>query len=81
MVRVTISDNGPGFSPQQREQAFEPFYTTKCEGTGLGLAISRRIVDLHDGSISIESKSTAGAEIVLLLPAPKGNAPCCLESD
>jgi signal transduction histidine kinase len=71
MVRVTIRDNGPGFSAQQREQAFEPFYTTKCEGTGLGLAISRRIVDLHDGRISIQSSGTDGAEIVLLLPAPE----------
>ena len=81
MVRVTITDNGPGFSPQQREQAFEPFYTTKCEGTGLGLAISRRIVDLHDGRISIQSSSTQGAEIEILLPAPEGNAPCCIEAE
>lgn len=81
MVQVTIHDNGPGFSPQQREQAFEPFYTTKCEGTGLGLAISRRIVDLHDGSISIQSNPTDGAEIVLMLPAPEGDAPCCVESE
>ncbi len=72
MVEVTIRDNGPGFDQQKREQAFEPFFTTNCEGTGLGLAISRRIVDLHDGRISIQSNVTDGAEIVLLLPASEG---------
>ena len=80
MVRIKIRDNGPGFDETQRRQAFEPFFTTKCEGTGLGLAISRRIVDLHEGKIFIEPSTTDGAEIVLLLPAVEGHAPCCVES-
>jgi signal transduction histidine kinase len=56
-VVVEVADTGPGMSPETREHAFDPFYTTKGvgEGTGLGLDISRRIVDRHHGDISIET--------------------------
>jgi two-component system, LuxR family, sensor kinase FixL len=68
-VRVSLRDNGPGFSPEQKRNLFEPFYTTKTQGTGLGMAIARRIVEAHGGSIAAGLDDDArGAEIVILLP-------------
>jgi PAS domain S-box-containing protein len=65
---VTIRDNGPGFTPEQKQQAFEPFYTTKAQGTGLGLTIVKRIVEAHGGEIALGNSPTQGAEIRINLP-------------
>ena len=67
-VRVALRDNGPGLSPEQRRNLFEPFYTTKTQGTGLGMAIARRIVEAHGGSIAAGVDGGYGAEIVITLP-------------
>jgi signal transduction histidine kinase len=66
-LRVTVRDNGPGFDPEQRRHAFEPFRTSKPKGTGLGLAIVKRIVDAHGGTIAIDD-SPEGGVITLTLP-------------
>ena len=71
--QLILSDNGPGFSMEQRRNLFEPFYTTKTQGTGLGMAIARRIVEAHGGSITArdlddDPSSAVGAAIVILLP-------------
>ncbi len=66
-LRVTVRDNGPGFNPEQRQRAFEPFHTTKPKGTGLGLAIVKRIVNAHGGTIAID-ESAEGAAFTLILP-------------
>src|SRR5690606_26019646 len=44
-VRLTVSDNGPGFSEQVLTRVFEPYVTTKAMGTGLGLAIVKKIIE------------------------------------
>ena len=67
---VSIADAGPGMSPEVREHAFEPFFTTKSRGTGLGLPLARRIIGAHGGDIQIDTPSTGGTVITLLLPAP-----------
>ena len=54
---ITVTDNGPGIAPEERERVFERFYRalgTKVSGTGLGLAIVNRIVAMHGGSIYIQ---------------------------
>ena len=66
-VRVTMRDNGPGFSAEQRRRIFEPFFTTKTHGTGLGMAICQRIVEAHGGSLTLGNEGP-GAEIVIVLP-------------
>ena len=67
--QLSIADNGPGMTPEQRQKIFEPFFTTKPTGTGLGMAISKRIIDEHDGTITVNEMKTEGTEILITLPA------------
>lgn len=66
--RIKISDNGTGLTDEQRENAFNAFYTTKTQGMGLGLAIVKRIIDKHGGQIEIRERSQPGAEFQITLP-------------
>ncbi len=66
-IEVSVSDNGPGLSEDDRESIFQPFNTTKREGLGLGLPICRSIVEEHDGHIWAESNEP-GAIIKFTLP-------------
>lgn len=69
--RVTVTDNGVGFSPQTQSQLFVPFFTTKPagEGTGLGLALAREVVvDQHGGQLTVEGELGAGARFSVVLP-------------
>lgn len=69
-VRIVVEDNGIGMSDEVKENAFKEFYTFgKRKGTGLGLAIVKRIVDEHDGIISIESQEGEGTAFIIDLPA------------
>jgi len=61
-ARITIADNGSGIQPTNLTRIFEPFYSTKGDsGTGLGLWLSHGIVQKHQGSIRVRSRTTAGA--------------------
>jgi PAS domain S-box-containing protein len=68
-IKVSVSDTGVGIPPEQREQIFNAFVTTKPSGTGLGLAISRTIIESHDGKLWVEARSGAGATFCFTLPA------------
>lgn len=67
-VLVSFQDSGPGLSPEQIANLFEPFYTTKSTGTGLGLAISYGIIERHGGTIEVSSQPDQGAIFVVKLP-------------
>jgi PAS domain S-box-containing protein len=67
-VRIVLRDNGPGLTPEQRFNLFEPFYTTKTQGTGLGMAIAKRIVEAHGGGITVDSSDLPGGRIIITLP-------------
>jgi len=73
MIRASITDDGPGISPENMRKLFMPFFTTKevGKGTGLGLAICHGIVTEHGGRIYAESKLGSGATFVVELPAEK----------
>ena len=66
-IRLVVSDDGPGFSAQLLQQAFEPYITTKAHGTGLGLAIVKKIVDEHGGYIDLSNRRDGGARITIVL--------------
>lgn len=68
MVTVEISDTGTGILPTIEARIFEPFFTTKPQGTGLGLAISRRIIEQHNGRITIQNNAEQGSTCILTLP-------------
>ncbi len=72
-VSVSFTDNGPGMDPETLERAFSPFFTTKVKGTGLGLAICQSIVQMHGGSIAIESAPGRGTTVTVVLPRKTGS--------
>ena len=71
---VSVSDTGVGIRPEDQEIIFEEFrqagsdYTKKAEGTGLGLALTRKFVELHGGTIRVESAEGKGATFTFTLP-------------
>jgi signal transduction histidine kinase len=73
LVKVTVSDNGPGIPAEHLERIFDPFFTTKETGTGLGLAICRELVSQANGTISVESAPNRGATFVMSLPIATGD--------
>jgi nitrogen fixation/metabolism regulation signal transduction histidine kinase len=59
-VRLTITDNGPGFADHVLQRAFEPYVTTKTRGTGLGLAVVKKIADEHHARIRLVNTHEGG---------------------
>ena len=55
-VKIEVIDNGPGIIKEAVEHIFVPFYTTKRTGSGIGLSLSRQIMQMHNGSITVESE-------------------------
>ncbi|MDA8123464.1 MAG: ATP-binding protein [Deltaproteobacteria bacterium] len=70
-VVATVSDNGPGIAADRIGKIFQPFFTTKESGTGLGLSMTRKILDLHDGWITVASEEGKGATFSVFLPRKK----------
>jgi len=68
MAEVAVIDRGQGIAQKDREQIFNPFFTTKPEGSGLGLAIVSKIVDEHGGRIAVESEPGKGSVFRVYLP-------------
>ncbi len=68
-IRIQISNNGPGIPKKDRENIFEPFYTTKSTGIGLGLANARKIINQHKGSIRAVFNKEPGVCFDILIPS------------
>jgi PAS domain S-box-containing protein len=67
-LTVSVCDTGVGLPPQQAEQIFNAFFTTKSQGTGMGLSISRSIVESHEGRLWAAAGSPRGATFHFTLP-------------
>jgi signal transduction histidine kinase len=67
-ARVEIEDDGSGIEDSDLASIFEPFFTTKSLGTGLGLTNAKKVVELHDGRIEVETKLGVGTKITVVLP-------------
>jgi signal transduction histidine kinase len=76
MVEIAVSDTGIGIAPEDQAAVFEEFkqvgrdYTRKAEGTGLGLALTKRFVELHGGTIRLESAPGKGSTFTFTIPLP-----------
>jgi signal transduction histidine kinase len=69
---IVVRDTGPGISPEDLEQIFEPFYRGQAQkgipGTGLGLPITKRIAEAHGGRIEVETALGKGSAFLVFLP-------------
>ena len=70
-VRIDVADTGAGIAPENLDKIFEPYFSTKETGTGLGLAIVKKIVEDHNGSITVASKINEGTTFTVNLPVAK----------
>jgi signal transduction histidine kinase len=68
-AQLTVADTGVGIPATRREKIFQLYFTTKKDGSGLGLAMVYRAVQLHGGSIEVESELGQGTRFRILLPA------------
>ena len=67
-ARIVITDEGSGMDQKTLSRLFEPFFTTKKRGTGLGLSIVRQIIDMHGGTIDVQSTVGKGTTFRIELP-------------
>jgi signal transduction histidine kinase len=65
---LRIADEGSGIPDDIREKIFDLYFTTKSDGSGIGLAMTYRIIQLHHGSIEVQSKTGRGSEFRLRIP-------------
>ena len=74
-IEIKIIDNGPGIPPEMIPHVFERYYSghtlQKKIGSGLGLYICRTIVELHQGTITVESKNGNGTIFTIKMPYPE----------
>jgi len=68
---VSVTDTGVGLPPQQAEQIFNAFFSTKPHGTGMGLRISRSILESHGGRLWADNNSPCGASFYFALPSTR----------
>jgi signal transduction histidine kinase len=64
-VKIEVIDNGPGIIPEALTNIFIPFYSTKKQGSGIGLSLSRQIMQMHNGTLTVESDP--GVKTIFLL--------------
>jgi|GEM_PF-2221229 len=67
-LKISVEDTGGGMDLEGYERAFDLYFSTKDNGTGLGLAITRRIVEQHDGNISLEPGKKGGTKAIIEIP-------------
>jgi signal transduction histidine kinase len=67
-LRISLTDTGSGMDPNQRQEIFSPFYSSKSEGTGLGLNICKNIISAHSGFMEVESDKGKGTTVRIYLP-------------
>jgi two-component system sensor histidine kinase HydH len=74
-VCIEFSDSGCGIGAEKLPKVFDPYFSTKKEGTGLGLALSKKIIEDHNGRISITSEEKRGTIVTLAFRRPQSHEP------
>lgn len=72
VLRIHVSDNGPGIDAAVSPRIFRPFFSTKARGIGLGLALVQKIIVTHNGRVSASNLGDGGARFVVTLPLRAG---------
>jgi two-component system phosphate regulon sensor histidine kinase PhoR len=73
-ARIRVRDSGYGIKPEEKSKIFDEFYRSKSKltadipGTGLGLCLVKKLLDLQDGSVSVESEYGKGSEFTVCIP-------------
>lgn len=67
-VVIQISDTGGGIAPDKLPRIFEPYYSSRPNGSGLGLPTSKKIIESHNGTITVDSELTKGTLFTIKLP-------------
>jgi len=68
---ISVEDTGAGIPEENLDRLFHPLFTTKPKGTGFGLAVCKRLMEAHDGSITVESKVGKGSTFTVKIPLRK----------
>ena len=74
-VSVSVRDDGIGISPEDREKVFDEFYRARNEqtanitGTGLGLSLVKRLAEMHEGAVRVESTPGSGSTFTVSIPS------------
>jgi signal transduction histidine kinase len=71
-IEIAVADTGVGIDPDLIDKIFDLYVTTKSEGSGIGLSVVYRIVQLHGGEITVESRKGEGARFLVRLPQVPG---------
>jgi two-component system, NtrC family, nitrogen regulation sensor histidine kinase NtrY len=74
-ARITVADDGPGISAEDKDKLFVPYFSTKVTGMGLGLPIVHQIVTDHGGTIRVEDNVPRGSRFVIELRGERVTAP------
>jgi signal transduction histidine kinase len=74
MVRISVQDNGPGIDEEVRNKLFHENITTKVDGHGYGLPVCRQIIELHGGTIRLETRKNGGAKFIMTFPVRRAPA-------
>jgi two-component system sensor histidine kinase PilS (NtrC family) len=69
VIRLRVSDRGPGIRDEDADRVFDPFFTTRHGGSGLGLALVHRAVEAHEGLVIIDSDDGVGTTFTVFFPA------------
>jgi len=66
---IHVIDTGPGIPDEVKARVFEPYFTTKPSGSGIGLAITKRLINEHQGELTVHSDPGPGTDFTVTLPA------------
>ncbi|RJP68756.1 MAG: PAS domain S-box protein [Candidatus Abyssobacteria bacterium SURF_17] len=67
ILKLCVSDTGCGIREEILEKVYEPFFTTKARGTGLGISICKKLIEAHEGNLTIRSKVNEGTKAEIML--------------
>jgi signal transduction histidine kinase len=67
-ISISVEDTGVGIHKENLNKLFKPFFTTKAKGVGLGLAVCQRLIEAHEGSITIQSEVGKGSSFTVQIP-------------